>query len=606
MNLCRDKREWLLLIPPFGDCTMPTLGPFLLSSYLKKNGITAHVFDTSIQLLHNVLTDVFIRRIGRRQGKTSEEISFLLSFARTAKRSTDNFIKLSAAAKILSALSNNIVFTIDEAKFPYSINNTKKLKNILSQLSWLMPAFEFQPFWKFLAKTNSVNVGISISYSSQLPFALTLARAIKRSYPDVSINLGGAFFSNYDIPPSSILRTCPYVDSVIIGRGEEWLLRMSLVYRHYHGVLHAPDDAFKEYIPDFSGVRWSLYCVNRDQRSIPFSLRTSCYYGKCAFCTGDKDCSPKQKLTEHEIFDIIAKLKRLCRRKSITNVYFTDAALSPSTLVILAKMIGGCFRWAINSRMDAIYHPDFFKTLHSGGCDMLRIGMESYSQRVLDLMNKGTNATNFIPFITSATNSGIKLHIYIMYGFPGEKDADRYQTLAFLESMKKNVYSYSVSIFHAVPGTPIYTTLENFYSSEIVDISNTDINKLYYTEASYEHIYSFVYKTACILRDTHSNRYCYSGRIFQDSPEPPGIKICFDLSLKSKRCLVMMKKIFLSGAIFSRFNPDIWSFVIDLHRDHCEIIKRSHIKKTACCWGLQETIPVNTIVQNDFSSSLNE
>lgn len=603
-----DKNDnWIFLIPPFADCTMPMLGPFLLSSYLKKQNAKAKVFDTSIQLLHDIFKRDILQTIAKEQKLSEEEIHSLQKIASAFRQSTnDNFVKLSLATKVLSYLSKRIKFSIDEAVFPFSINDVRRLRKAVSLLKWLEYPFTCQPFWKYLSKNSDANIGISVSYSSQMPFAILLAELIKTNFHYVTLFLGGAYWSNYEISPRSVLKNFKVIDYIISGNGEPILHQLLSNGKPNREVLSSHCSDIIEYIPDFSGVQWEKYCLDNFHRAIPFSLRTSCYYKKCAFCNGDNSSGFKSVIESGCMVTVIDQLKKVCRKHSISSVYFTDAALSPKTLTSLSNCIKGDFKWGINTRIDPGFSLDFFKSLSKNGCEMLRIGMESYSSKVLKLMNKGIKANNFIPFFTQAFEAGIKLHVYIMFGFPGEDDNDREQTIDFLIKMKKMIYSYSISIFHAIPGTAIYDKLLHDFSIDTTD-SSVDINKIYYTEESYKNICYYVSRAAGVLAETHSNRFCYSGRIFQDSPEPSSEQVFFSSPLDTEISYNIFKNMFSSGFITNQFKKG-GAVCIDLINDSCFLFSHSSSENFSQKekWGRPISSVEKIVIQNNFSSSSQE
>ena len=148
---------------------------------------------------------------------------------------------------------------------------------------------------------------------------------------------------------------------------------------------------------------------------------------------------------------------------------------------------------------------------------MLRVGLETASQRVLDLMNKGVSASEFYAYFKNAAEEGIRMHAYIMLGFPGEEENDRMITERFLRRTAPYIYSYSISIFHSVPGTTIHQELLKRF--KYMEDSDVDVNRYYYSESSYAQILLWVERIQRVLAGVHTNHYCYSGRIFMGEPD---------------------------------------------------------------------------------------
>lgn len=600
--------EWILLTPPFGDITMPMLGIHLLASYLRRNNVKVRVFDTSIQLLNDSISFNFIIEGCKQKKITPEAQALLIRIAKLGRELDSKLLKLSIAAKILTAISGDIVFSLDEPRFSFLMESKVDLIKSVSLLEWLSFEFKSQPFWEYLEKSNSENIGLSVSYSFQLPFALLIAKLIKTNFPNASIYLGGAYFSCYEISPNDILDAFPEIDHIIIGNGEDILLKKSSLLCSSEKIIKISEIKNIEYIPDFSDVKWNYYCTAENQRVIPFSLRSSCYYKKCAFCNGDKSNFDSKNLSECLLKQIISELKMLCKKHSITGVYFTDAALSPRLLKALANHINGAFSWGINTRIDSGYSKKYFLNLKKSGCKMLRVGFETYSQKVLDLMNKGTRIENYEPYFKLARAAGIKIHIYIMYGYPGEDAHDRKITLDFLRKMKNTIYSYSISIFHAIPDTAIYTKLQKLLCPQNTENNDIDINKLYYTEESYKEICNHIEKTVKILTNSYSNRYCYSGRVFLNYPEPRELPKHFSMKIKSPTSLSILRQLFSSGSSADLSFAGIYDFCVDFRTDTCIVTPRRKIKShlIKIQWGIQSNDAQQIVIQNNFPTSTKE
>ena len=602
--------KWMFLVPPLADCTMPMLGPYLLKNFLQKKGIVSKVFDTSIEFLYNALNSKNIQQCAVEQRLSKTQIDFLKTFAQKVKKETsDNLLKLKAATMILTAIGGQEKFTLDEVFWNFSVNSIRNLNKAIKLIAWCRNLFITQPFYKELYLY--INVGISVAFSSQLPFALLLAKIIKEEFPQINITLGGTYFSCYEISPSNLLKHFKYINSIIVGNGEEVLVNLT-TDSHLLPQIYYQEHSHQEYIPDFSGVKWAKYCVHNKIRPIPFSLRTSCYYAKCSFCNGDNNDS--QNCTKNKFNDlipIIKKLLKICNKQKITHVYFTDAALPPMFLEKLAELIDGHFHWGINTRIDKPFSQDFFDHLFRNGCEMLRVGMETASQKVLNLMHKGTKVENYIPYFSQATQAGIRVHTYLMFGFPGETEDDRLKTLDFLKKIKDNIYSYSISIFHAIPETPIYNELAtNFGLTPQDDI---DVNHLYYTEESYKNVCSYIERASIILSNSLSNCYCYAGRIFQQNPVPNQDQTSFSLRNNSNDIYILLKRMFLCGMILPQKNQTAHytTLSVNIQKNECLVWtvkreKRKKVKYSIRKWGLNEVASHGNILQNNLILSTKE
>jgi radical SAM superfamily enzyme YgiQ (UPF0313 family) len=88
------------------------------------------------------------------------------------------------------------------------------------------------------------------------------------------------------------------------------------------------------------------------------------------------------------------------------------------------------------------------------GCDRLWIGSESGSQRVLDLMQRGTKADDVRAKTKLLQQAGIQVGMFIMLGYEGEQMADLEATTEHLKQSNPDVFLTTVA--YPIKGTPYY------------------------------------------------------------------------------------------------------------------------------------------------------
>ena len=115
------------------------------------------------------------------------------------------------------------------------------------------------------------------------------------------------------------------------------------------------------------------------------------------------------------------------------------------------------------------------------GCAFLRFGLESGSQRVIYLMNKGIDVNDASRIITLCRNYNILVHTYIMVGYPGETKEDREQTEKFILNENTHPDNYSCSEFVLYPNSLIAKEIEesNNRSNNKNDICNSSPAQLH-------------------------------------------------------------------------------------------------------------------------------
>ena len=99
---------------------------------------------------------------------------------------------------------------------------------------------------------------------------------------------------------------------------------------------------------------------------------------------------------------------------------------------------------------------DIANKLKAAGCNHVTFGIESGSQRVLNLMNKRYLITDANNVLKNMHEAGIMVTCNFMFGFPGETEEDFKQTLNFIE-LNKNYITY------AYPSRTYCTIEQNSY-----------------------------------------------------------------------------------------------------------------------------------------------
>jgi anaerobic magnesium-protoporphyrin IX monomethyl ester cyclase len=92
--------------------------------------------------------------------------------------------------------------------------------------------------------------------------------------------------------------------------------------------------------------------------------------------------------------------------------------------------------------------------LARAGCEMVWIGAESGSQRILDAMEKGVTVAQIEAGVRRLRASGIGSGLFIQFGYPGEEAGDIEETLSLIDRLQPDDIGISVS--YPLPGTPFH------------------------------------------------------------------------------------------------------------------------------------------------------
>jgi radical SAM superfamily enzyme YgiQ (UPF0313 family) len=83
-----------------------------------------------------------------------------------------------------------------------------------------------------------------------------------------------------------------------------------------------------------------------------------------------------------------------------------------------------------------------------GGFYRAKLGLESGSQRILDLMHKGITVEQSEIALANLAYAGIKTTTFWLFGHPGETEEDFQKTLDFIDKVKDNIYEADCNPFN--------------------------------------------------------------------------------------------------------------------------------------------------------------
>lgn len=340
-------------------------------------------------------------------------------------------------------------------------------------------------------------VGLTITYQWQLPFALWLAKLIRRALPDAFIIAGGTDVS--DIWKGARNREIYYqvfddFDATVIGEGETAYTDIldsvgaGTVPRGHPNVRLHPrygrslalplryEPLTTVPVPDFSGLPWDLYLS--PERFVYYSPSRGCYWNKCTFCdyglNTDGPTSPWRQDTADTMLRDVTELSKFAKF-----IYFSVDVLAPATILRFAEKVvehGGLdFRWGAEIRLEKYWSPERCEVLRRSGCVAVSVGFESANQRVLDLIDKGTKPAQVKQTITAMTGAGIGVQMMGFTGFPTETVEEATDSVDFLVE-NRDLWTFGgLGTFVLTPGAIVAKEPERFGVSNIRPKEGADI-----------------------------------------------------------------------------------------------------------------------------------
>ena len=147
------------------------------------------------------------------------------------------------------------------------------------------------------------------------------------------------------------------------------------------------------------------------------------------------------------------------------------------------------------SRADLMLRGDTVDALASAGCEIIWLGAESGSQKILDAMDKGTKVEEIYEATKQLQAAGIRVAFFLQFGYPGETFEDIQLTLKMVRECAPDEIGISVS--YPLPGTKFYDAVKKQLSDKQNWTDSADLDMMYrgtYVTDFYRQLHTVVHK----------------------------------------------------------------------------------------------------------------
>lgn len=315
-------------------------------------------------------------------------------------------------------------------------------------------------------KDKPLIFGTSSMTGPQINYALELSKFVKSFDKDIPVMWGGLHST---LLPHQTLKN-PDTDIVTIGQGEESFAELvhvlekkgnlrdikGIAYKKDGKIIMNPPRPMVENLDNLPDLPYHLVDVKKyyggDFRGKPSMILTTsrgCPY-RCAFCIDPAVYNRMWKAYSAE--RVIEKMRHIIDTYGIKDFYFQDDNFGTNLIRLkkILKMIVEEFddvAWGtLGIRADSITRMDneLRELLPKSGCKNIDVGVESGSQRMLDLMKKDEKVGDFIEANRILSKYDIFLKYTFIIGYPTEtsEDIKLSKELALkLQKENKNAYT---------------------------------------------------------------------------------------------------------------------------------------------------------------------
>ena len=198
--------------------------------------------------------------------------------------------------------------------------------------------------------------------------------------------------------------------------------------------------------------------------------------------------------------NVAAELKWLQETYRPDHIWFADdiMGLKPGWLerfaeVVESEQIDVPFKCL--SRADLLLRGESVAALKRAGCQIVWIGAESGSQKILNAMEKGIKVEQVYEARRRLHDAGVKVGFFLQFGYPGETRADIELTLQMVRDGRPDDIGMSVS--YPLPGTKFYEKVRLELTEKQNWIDSSDLDMLYqgpFTTAFYRQLHVVLHK----------------------------------------------------------------------------------------------------------------
>lgn len=335
--------------------------------------------------------------------------------------------------------------------------------------------FNHETLCDFL-KDPSPIIGLSFM-ANLLPFVLYAIPYLKERYPNHTIILGGVGTAAIE---DEILQCIPQIDIIYRGEGDNYAPELikalkekksfktlpNISFRKNGKIIHNPSaqritDLDTLPRPSYQGLDFKKYIGHNilGSRGCPYP---------CTFCSITPIWGWKAYSRSNQ--DIINEMKEMSQNYGVKQFLFQDEYFvsSPERMIEFVKLLtesGLDITYKVFARIDLV-NEESMKAMVDSGCVEIRFGIESGSDKVLKMTQKGFNSNKALKAISKAKKIFRSVDAFYVWGFPFETIEDFNESLFQMITFRGMGVRVLPSLLTYLPQTGIYNDIEDKNSLE--------------------------------------------------------------------------------------------------------------------------------------------
>jgi hypothetical protein len=437
----------LLLMLPYWTPVIPPAGLSCLKAYLSRYGYPVKTVDANVEIKLREMYDQYFTLLKtfiplHKQGVFNNIGNPVWQHHMMAHQNYEDESEYFQLVKIV--VYQTFFHWLDDSQI-------RRLNGILTENYTRLEEY----ILGLLEKEKPEVLGISV-FSGTLPSSWFTFKLVKKHYPHIMTVMGGGIFYDHLAVGSPNLdffleKTKGFIDKLIIGEGE--ILFRKLLQGEFprsRRVFTQADtggeilDLAGVDIPDPSDLEIQHYPYLNSYAS------RSCPY-QCTFCSDPILWGRYRKKSPEQI---VYELTTLYKRYGSQLFILSDLLLNPIATELSEEFTrsAASIYWDTHFRIsEEACDPEKTFLWRRGGMYRVEMGVESGSQRILDLMGKKITLKQTGDALNALALAGVKTTTYWVIGYPGETEEDFRMTLDLLEELKDVIYEAELNPFWYVP-----------------------------------------------------------------------------------------------------------------------------------------------------------
>ncbi|MGC4876229.1 B12-binding domain-containing radical SAM protein [Micromonospora sp. DT43] len=258
---------------------------------------------------------------------------------------------------------------------------------------------------------------------------------------------------------------------------------------------------------------------------VPYQGSRGCHWGICAFC--DHEEGYRLHYRPKTSTQVVDHMEDLRNRFGVTHLQFVDEAIEPQWMTDLndeieRRDLAGVFRWSNYSKIAKEVDYDSLRRSYANGCRLILFGVESFQQRVLNVVRKGIRRADIFQTLRDVDRAGIRSWVWLISGLPSQTPAEVRADIADLQSLRGVVDAVSVGRYRISANSDVFRETEKFgiVSYDLnhpMDLTFQVQGEIVRPEELAELFYREYYPTAVDMSVSHNRYLLFAEAIKEES-----------------------------------------------------------------------------------------